>query len=150
MEGDNIGKLLLIEFADNENTFFNDIMSMLQKYPDFCKYKLKNEVLLSLPGLEIWPEHRKIYSGTQEISLTGKEFGILYLLAVNRGRVVTYEQIYQNVWNEYSTGGESAVIVYHIRNIRKKLDGIPSLFIQCIRELGYCMEVKKEESTGII
>ena len=55
------------------------------------------------------------------------------------------EQIYRNVWNEDATGGESTVIVYHIRNIRRKLGSIPALSIQCVRELGYCMEVETEE-----
>ncbi|HBI62904.1 MAG TPA: transcriptional regulator [Lachnospiraceae bacterium] len=139
-----------MEFADNESMVFDDIMNMLQKYPDFCKYTLKDEVILSLSGLEIRPERRKVYSKAKEISLTKKEFDIFYLLAVNKGRVVTYEQIYQNVWNGYSTGRESAVIIYHIRNIRKKLDGIPFLSICCVRELGYCMEVETEESQSII
>ena len=104
-EGGNIGKLLIMEFSDNESAVFSDIMNMLERYPNFHKYKLKDESILSLPGIEIRLERRKIYSASQEISLTAKEFDILCMLAVNRGRVVTYEQIYQNVWNEYPTGG---------------------------------------------
>ena len=145
MEGGNIGKLLIMEFTDNESAAFADIMNMLQKYPDFRRYTLKDEVILSIPGLEIHPECRKIYSNSHEISMTKKEFDIFYLLAVNKGRVLTYEQIYQSVWNGDATGGESTVIGYHIRNIRKKLSSIPALSIQCIRELGYCMEVETEE-----
>ena len=56
------------EFADNESAAFDDIMNMLKKYPDFRKYALKDEAILSLPGLEIRPERRKIYSNSQEIS----------------------------------------------------------------------------------
>ncbi len=134
-----------MEFADNESAAFADIMNMLQKYPDFRKYTLKDEVILSLPGLEVCPERRKIYSNSHEISMTKKEFDIFYLLAVNKGRVLTYGQIYQRVWNGYATGGERTAVVYHIRNIRKKLSNIPALSIQCIRELGYCMEVETEE-----
>lgn len=134
-----------MEFTDNESAAFADIMNLLQKYPDFYKYTLKDEVILSLPGLEIRPERRKIYSNSHEISMTKKEFDIFYLLAVNKGRVLTYEQIYQNVWNGYATGGERTAVVYHIRNIRKKLSNIPALSIQCVRELGCCMEVETEE-----
>ncbi len=94
-----MGKLLIMEFADHESAVFTEIMNMLQKYPNFCKYTLKDEVILSLPGLEIRPERRKIYSNSHEISMTKKEFDIFYLLAVNKGRVLTYEQIYQSVWN---------------------------------------------------
>lgn len=112
--GGNIGKLLIMEFADNESMVFDNMMNMLQKYPNFRKYALKDEVILSLPGLEIRPKHRKVYSKTKEISLTKKEFDIFYLLAVNKGRVVTYEQIYQNVWNGYSTGRERSHYISHM------------------------------------
>ncbi len=144
LRGDNIGKLLIMEFADNESAVFDDMMNMLQKYPDFCKYTLKDEVISSLPGLEIRPERRKIYSNSYEISMTKKEFDIFYLLAVNKGRVLTYEQIYQSVWNGDAISGERTAVVYHIRNIRKKLSNIPALSILCVRELGYCLEVETE------
>ncbi len=134
-----------MEFSDYESAAFSDIMSMLQKYSDFRRYTLKDEVILSLPGMEICPERRKIYSNSHEISMTKKEFDMFYLLAVNKGRGLTYEQIYQSVWNGYATGGERTAVVYHIRNIRKKLSDIPALSIQCVRELGYCMEVETEE-----
>ena len=143
--GGNIGKLLIMEFTDNESAAFADIMNMLKKYPDFRKYALKDEAILSLPGLEIRPERRKIYSNSQEISMTKKEFDIFYLLAINQGRVLTYGQIYRNVWNKDSIGGERTAVVYHIRNIRKILSNISALSIQCLRELGYCMEVETEE-----
>ncbi|WP_275442919.1 winged helix-turn-helix domain-containing protein [Petralouisia muris] len=145
MEGGDIGKPLIMEFANNESAAFAEIMNVLQKYPDFCRYTLKGEVILSLPDLEIRPERRKICSNSHEITMTKKEFDIFYLLAVNKGRVLTYEQIYQSVWNGYATGGERTAVVYHIRNIRKKLSNIPTLSIQCVRELGYCMEVETEE-----
>jgi len=38
----------------------------------------------------------------KEVSLTPKEFDILYFLAENRGEVFTKEQIYRAVWsNDY-------------------------------------------------
>lgn len=138
-----------MEFTDNENTAFADIMNMLQKYPDFRKYSLKDEVILSLPGLEIRPERRKIYSNSQEINLTTKEFDILCMLAVNKGRVVTYEQIYQNVWNSFPTGRENNIVGYHVRNLRKKLCIIPMLSLQCIREIGYCFSIVSENNGSI-
>lgn len=93
-EGGNMEKLLVLEFADNESAVFDDIMNILARYPDFQKYKLKDEPVLSIPGLEIRLERRKVYNESQEINLTTKEFDILCMLAVNRGRVVTYEVDY--------------------------------------------------------
>lgn len=133
-----------MEFEDNESAVFDDIMDMLQKYPNFHKYQLRDESILSLPGLEIYLERRKIYSESEEINLTTKEFDILCMLASNRGRIVTYEQIYQKVWNEFPTGRENGIVGFHVRNLRKKLGMIPFFSIQCTREVGYCFSVESE------
>lgn len=50
--------------------------------------------MLSLPKFEIYPDRRKIYRDRQEIKLTTKEYDLICLLVENKGRVLTYEQIY--------------------------------------------------------
>ena len=142
---DDIGRILLIEFQEEDSKAFDKVMMVLKGFSVLETINLYNETVIDLPGLKICPNRRIIYNGSQEISMTKKEFDIFYLLAVNKGQVLTYGQIYQNVWNGDATGGESTVIVYHIRNIRRKLSSIPALSIQCVRELGYCMEVETEE-----
>lgn len=42
-----------MELADNEGAVFDDMMDILQKYPGFRKYALKDEAILFLPGLGI-------------------------------------------------------------------------------------------------
>ena len=136
-----------MEFEDNESAVFDDIMDMLQKYPDFHKYEIEQELPLSLPGLEIYPDKRKIYRDRQEIHLTAKEYDLLCLLVYNQGRVLTYEQIYQKVWGEEPFGKESNAIGCHIRNLREKLfQASPNtpFNIKCVREVGYCLETEKD------
>ncbi|MBD8924849.1 MAG: winged helix family transcriptional regulator [[Eubacterium] rectale] len=77
--------------------------------------------MLSLPGLEIHLDKRKVYRNNQEIKLTVKEYKILCFLVANRNRVLTYEQIYQRVWGEDAIGNESNAVGCHVRNLRKKL-----------------------------
>ena len=43
-----------------------------------------------LPGLEIYPDRRKIYRDRREIHLTAKEYDLLSFLVANKGRVLTY------------------------------------------------------------
>lgn len=74
-------------------------MEVLKRHPDFEYMQMNDESILSVPGLEIYPSRRKIYRGRKEISLTAKEYDLFYFLVVNRGQVLTYGQIYQNVWN---------------------------------------------------
>ena len=61
---------------------------------------LSNETMLSLPDLDIYFDRRKAYSCGKEIYLTTKEFDILCLLGTNKGRVLTFEQIYEKLWDE--------------------------------------------------
>mgnify|MGYP001117601535 CR=1 FL=1 len=73
------------------------------------------------PGLEIFPSRRKVFRDRQEIQLTAKEYRILLLLATNKGRVLTYAQIYEQVWGDFTTGNENNTIGFHICNLREKL-----------------------------
>lgn len=129
---------------------FEEIMDVLKKYPDFERYEIQNETQYTLPGLEIYPERRKIYRNRQEIHLTAKEYELLCLLVANKGFVLTYQQIYEKIWGDDSSGGESTAIGYHIRNLREKLYAASPdapFSIRCVREVGYCFEVHSEEST---
>ena len=99
--GNNIGRILVLEFNDNEINIFNEMMEVVKKHPDFKRYEVRMESALCLPGLEIYPDRRKIFRDRREISLTAKEFYILTFLAANQGRVMTYAQIYENVWGDY-------------------------------------------------
>ncbi len=55
--------------------------------------------LLQLGSLSIDSRRRLVTRSGTEISLTPKEFDILWFLACNRGEVFTKEQIYQAVWD---------------------------------------------------
>ena len=81
----------------------------VRKYPDFQKYEIYYAPAISLHDLEILPDRRKVYCGKQEVSLTTKEFNLLCYFVANAGRVLTYEQIYQNVWATAGQG-EAAVV----------------------------------------
>lgn len=56
----------------------------------------------------------------ETIPLTYTEFKILELLVLNRKKIFSLDQIYQNVWNDNAIGDEA--IMVHIKNIRKKLN----------------------------
>ena len=69
--------------------------------------------------------HRIIRDG-QSIDLTETEFDILCFLASQRGRVVSVEQIYENVWHEKYMPTSSNTVMVHIVNLRKKLEDDPA------------------------
>ena len=103
-----------------------------------------SEPILSLPGLQIYPDRRKIYHGQQEIELNTKEFALLCLLVTNKGRVLTYGQMYEKVWKEEPFGNEHIAVGSHVRSMRQKLYAVypkPPFVISCIRDVGYRFEV---------
>ena len=139
-----IGRILIVEFSERDDLAFDEVMQVLNQHSNFEQLQLKNMPMLSLPGLDIYPDRRKVYRNSNEINLTTKEFEIFYLLVINKGRVLTYDQIYRKVWGEDAFGDESNAIGCHIRNLREKLyEAEPDapFTIRCVREVGYCFEV---------
>lgn len=88
--------------------------------------------------LEVYPKSRRVRMQGAEVSLTPKEFEILYFLAQNRGEVFTKEQIYKAVWSENYLLDDSNIMAF-IRKLRKKIEPNPDepKYILTIWGIGY-------------
>ncbi len=64
---------------------------------------------------------RKIQIGDKEISLTGKEFDLFFVLVSNPGKVFKREELLELVWG-YSYFGDLRTVDVHIRRIREKIE----------------------------
>lgn len=136
-----------MELAENENQVFNALIKVIEQYSTVQHYDLSKHIKVSLPEIEICAEKRKVYRSGEEISLTAKEYDLLYLLAEHKGIVLTYDQIYQRVWKDYSHAVENNTIGYHICKMKKKVCPVPSeskFVIRCVRGIGYCLDVLSE------
>lgn len=71
----------------------------------------------------------------EEVALTRKEFRLLSDLLRNQGRVLTRDQIMEQVWG-FDYGGETRTVDIHINTLRKKIRDDGSI-IQTIRGVGY-------------
>lgn len=93
---------------------------------------------MRLGELEIYPKSRKVIMQGSEVSLTPKEFDILYFLAQNQGEVFTKEQIYRAVWAEDYLLDDSNIMAF-IRKLRKKIEPDPDApkYILTIWGIGY-------------
>ena len=137
----------MIELPTQDSTAFQDILSVLRSHPELKKWTMIDEPILSFPGLDIYPRRRKVFRNHQEIQLTHKEYEILLLLVTNKGWVLTYNQIYEKIWNDFPTGNERNTIGFHICNLREKLyQAAPNapFTIRSVREVGYCFEIQAE------
>jgi DNA-binding response OmpR family regulator len=78
------------------------------------------------------------------VKLTNKEFQLLSVLAKKRGRVITRQQLLDQVWG-YSYYGDARTLDVHIRRLRQKLGGcgdcietvvgVGYRFVGCAREV---------------
>lgn len=82
----------------------------------------------------------------REIELTAREFEILRYLALNKGRVISRERLYEAIWNEDSFGCDNTVMV-HIRRLREKIEDDPAApkYIITLKGLGYKLVAPSEK-----
>lgn len=77
--------------------------------------------IIRIESMVIDKMQHKVTIDDKEIGLTAREFEILYLLASNRGRVFTTEEIFEKVWKEKYYQSNNTVMV-HISRLRDKLE----------------------------
>ena len=83
---------------------------------------------------------RTLLYNNNQITLTYKEFELLYYLLLNKGIVLSREKILQEIWG-YDYEGETRTVDMHIKTIRQKLEaaGCPN-YIVTVRSAGYKLE----------
>lgn len=70
--------------------------------------------------LQIEKEKHRIMIGEEVITLTPREFELLYFLAKNPGRVFSREQLMETVWG-YDFYGDARTVDTHVKKLREKL-----------------------------
>lgn len=91
-------------------------------------------------GLLLDYERRSLSFENNQVSLTYKEFELLYYLMLNKSIVLSREKILQKIWG-YDYEGESRTVDMHIKTIRQKIEltGCPN-YIKTVRSAGYKFE----------
>ncbi|MDA8441434.1 MAG: response regulator transcription factor [Peptococcaceae bacterium] len=90
---------------------------------------------LTFPGLSIDKAARVVAIEQGEVSLTPKEFDLLYFLAKNPGRVFSREQLMETVWG-YDFYGDLRTVDTHIKKIREKVK-VERNYIATVWGVGY-------------
>lgn len=116
--------------ADDYITKPFEIVELLARVESVLRRYKKTEELITEGNITINMASRKVYQGSEEISLTMKEFNLLLLLVRNKNVALYREVIYENVW-ESDYMGDSRTVDLHIQRLRKKLkwnDKIESVY----------------------
>lgn len=90
--------------------------------------------VIEMSGYEVDSGRRTVLTPTGEVvEPTAKEFDLLWFLSENAGFAMSRNQILQGVWG-YEYFGETRTVDVHIRQLRKKIEGIP---IETVWGVGY-------------
>lgn len=89
-------------------------------------------------GLTIDFDNRSVTTPNGTFELPPKEFDLLLFCAKNQGRILTKQQIYEEVWGELYVYDDSNIMAI-ISRLRKKLEPDPGtpLYIQTVKGIGY-------------
>jgi two-component system response regulator VanR len=102
----------------------------------------REERLIAFSGLVLDKDTHECRLNERQLSLTPTEFSILWVLCSNRGRVVSSEELFQQVWGEkYFTSSNNTVMV-HIRHLREKMNDSAERpkYIKTVWGVGYKIE----------
>ncbi|MBQ6708953.1 MAG: response regulator transcription factor [Clostridia bacterium] len=113
------------------------VKSQLRRYTTLGSIgKQNNEI--SIDGLVLNTESKTVKVDGEDVRLTSTEYKILELLARNRGRLFSADDIYRNVWNEDNIVGDKTIAV-HIRHIREKIEINPKepRYLKVVWGIGY-------------
>lgn len=101
----------------------------------------EDDQLIAIDGVVIDKKKRTVLVEGEPVSLTYKEFELLYYLFRNKNIVLNREMIMAQVWG-YDFEGESRTVDVHIASLRHKLKGKASL-IETVRNIGYKVGYKE-------
>jgi two-component system, OmpR family, alkaline phosphatase synthesis response regulator PhoP len=81
---------------------------------------------------------REVYKGETVLEMPLKEFELLRLLVLNKGKVLSRELLLEKIWG-FDYYGETRTVDVHIRYLRQKIEDDDSnpTYIETIRGIGY-------------
>jgi two-component system response regulator RstA len=82
---------------------------------------------------------RQAFVEGEEIHLQSREFDVLALLAQHAGTVFARNEIFSRVWREALDENSSAIVVDHVRRLRRAVESDPRhpRLIQTVQRRGY-------------
>jgi two-component system OmpR family response regulator len=99
--------------------------------------------LLQVGDLELDEEHWIVRRAGTPVELSPTEFRLLAFLMRNQGRMLTRQQLLENVWG-WEFAGQSQVVETYVSYLRRKLDPLGPPLIHTQRGVGYSLRLPPE------
>lgn len=100
-----------------------------------------SDSVIDIRGLSIDKSAHKCTFNGSPLALTPREFSILWYLCENKGRVISSEELFEQVWGEKFLDNNNTVMA-HIGRIREKMkdSGRKPKYIKTVWGVGYQIE----------
>ncbi|MEZ5273473.1 MAG: response regulator transcription factor [Ilumatobacteraceae bacterium] len=97
--------------------------------------------VLALADLELDEDAHRVTRAGAVVNLSPTEFKLLRYLLLNSGRVLTRNQILEQVWG-YDFDGDGAVVETYVSYLRRKVDTVEPRLLHTVRGVGYSLRVE--------
>lgn len=112
------------------------------RYNAMDQIHTREERLITLRGLVLNKDTYECTLNEKNLVLTPTEFSILWVLCVNRGRVISSEELFHEVWGEKYFSSSNNTVMVHIRHLREKMQDPAEhpKYIKTVWGVGYKIE----------
>lgn len=97
-----------------------------------------SERYLSCDAISLDQERTRVFCGTEEIYLSPLEYQVLLCLLRNKGRVVTRQNLLENIWDIHGNYVNDNTLTVTMKRLREKLH--QPCCLKTVRSAGYRME----------
>lgn len=111
------------------------IRSAIRRKEEYSNSEELQTNKIKIIDLVIDTETHEVFKSGKPVELTTREYDILLLLAQNRSKVITRQEILNRFWGEVSSNASRALDV-HIRNLRQKIYDNSIDYIETVRGIG--------------
>lgn len=114
------------------------VNSQIRRFTYFNIGKMDKH-LIEVKGLSIDEQKHMVTLFDEQVKLTPTEFAILLLLAKNKGRVFSSEEIYKNLWSDEKYYEGNNTVMAHMWRLREKIEINPkeAKIIETVWGVGY-------------
>jgi DNA-binding response OmpR family regulator len=126
---------------DNIEHRVKEFSELVNMYHIYSKYRKKTTTVMKHGDILIKLDTRSVFIKDNEIELKRKEYEILNYFIINKGIVLTYAQVYRQVWGAGYEDNSKEILWNQISQLRRKLharQGQPG-FIKTVHGIGYSL-----------
>ncbi len=112
------------------------VSAMLRRVARLQQPPSSTSEIVRVGCIELDPATRKVVVGGEAVHLTPTEFELVTYLGTRPGRVVTREELLENVWGyDFPAGGRT--VDSHVRSVRRKLGAD---IVRTVHGVGYAID----------